>query len=713
MSRIDELLQAKIACEETGIEIKKSVCTICDPQTQCGLDVYVKDGKIIKVEGSKTMPQNAGTICSKGAATRQYVYDPERLRTPLKNVGKKGEAIFEPISWDEALDTIAGELNRIKQEYGPESVAFFAGYTKYMRPFMHRLAECFGSPNYMSESSTCWTAMFMAQRLVFGAPGVPDVKNAQLALVWSSNPFYTNTSAARSFMLAKDRGLKVIVVDPRYSAMAAQADLHLQPRPGTDGALALAMAHVIIGEELYNRDFVANYTHGFDEFAALAKEMTPEEGERLTGVPAAKIREAARLYATIKPAAIMPSASPVVHHTNGVQNYRAIFSLAGLTGNYDVPGGNFVQPPSVVALFAGFTSNAASFMHPVGLENMTPYVGADRVPVWVELASEAQAVFLPHQIESGEPYPIKAVFAMGMNYRMWPDSEYLAEQLKKLDFMVNTDLFMTDTCHYADIVLPVCSSLERSEFRCYPQHYVIFTQPAIEPLFESRSDTDIIYELAERLGLDDPLFKAGYEASWDYILEPASFDIAELKKHPEGMPTPNAFNYPEKKYLTHGFNTPSGKLEFKSSLLEKYSDREGYDALPVYRPPRYSPEGSPELAKEYPLILNTGSRLPMYIHSRAFRMPWTKTLRPEPAVDINPVDAEKLGLKQGDRVRLSSPNAGIEVSTNITNTVLPGVAHMYHGYSEANVNELIEANYVDPISGFPGYKSLLCRIDKI
>lgn len=713
MSNVDQLLKGKIPGQETGIEIKKSICTICDPQTQCGLNLYVKDGKIIKVEGSKENPHNEGTLCSKGAATRQYVYHEDRLKTPLKRVGPRGSGKFEAISWDEALDTIAEKLNQAKEQFGPESVAFYAGYTKWMRAFLHRLTHAFGSPNYITESSTCAQATFMAQKLNFGMGSAPDVKNAQCLLVWSSNPFYTNTNLARGLLAAKENGLKIITVDPRYSPMAAQADIHLQLRPGTDGALALAMAHVIINEGLYDQEFVNNYSYGFEEYREYVKEFTPEKGEELTGVPAEKIRAAARLYATAKPAAIMPSASPVVHHTNGVQNYRAVFALIGLTGNFDIRGGNFADPPSYLYMSAGFRSNFEEFCHPKKWDEMAPRVGDDKFPVWSHLVDEGQGVQLPFQIRSGKPYPIKAMLCFGINYRMWPDSAFMAESMEKLDFIANVDLFMTESSKYADIVLPACSSVERSEMRCYPERYIIYTQPAIEPLYESRSDADIIYDLAARLGIDDPLFAAGYEASLDFILEPSGMTIEELKKHPAGMPVPNPINPPEKKYRQNGFPTPSGKMEFKSLILEKYADTFGYEALPVYHPPKYSQENTPELAQEYPFILNTGSRLPMFVHTRTFRLPWTKSLRREPAADINPLDGKQLDILQEDQIKIVTPKGEITVKANLTNTVLPGVVHMYHAYAEADVNTLMEADYFDPISGFPGYKSFLCKIEKV
>ena len=710
----ERMLRGKIPSAATGIEVRKSICAICDPMTQCGLDLYVKDGKIIKVEGSAENPYSEGTLCPKGAATRQYVYSEERLKTPLKRSGPRGSGKFAPISWDEALDTIAARLNAIKKESGPESVAFFAGYTKYFRPYLKRLAHSFGSPNYLTESSTCHQATAMAQKLVFGLPGGPDLANTNCLLVWSANPFYTNPGIARAIIRGQARGMKLIVVDPRQTPTTARADLHLPVRPGTDGALALAMAHVIINEKLYDQDFVASYTYGFEEYREYVQAFTPEKGEELTGVPAGKIRAAARMYAAVKPAAILPSASPVVHHTNGVQNYRAVFSLAGLTGNYDVRGGNFVKPPSFIHVPGLIPTREHEFIQSRPWREMAPRIGADKFPVWVEVIDEeAQAMHLPHQIRSGEPYPVKALLGFGLNHRMWPDSSGFLASLDKLDLFVNVDIFMTDTCRHADIVLPASTSVERSELRCYGMGYIIFTQPAISPLYESRPDTDIIYALAARLGLDDPLLKAGYEASIDWILEPSGITVAELKKHPAGMFVPNPMRLPEKKYLKDGFKTPSGKLEFKSKVLEKYEGRPGFEALPVYAPPKFSREAAPEMAKEYPFILNTGSRLPMFVHTRTFRLTWTASLRPDhPAADINPEDAARLGIRKGDVIRIATPKDAILVKANLTRMVQPGVVHMYHGHAAADVNRLFDGDYLDPLSGFPGFKSALCKIER-
>ena len=300
-----------------------------------------------------------------------------------------------------------------------------------------------------------------------------------------------------------------------------------------------------------------------------------------------------------------------------------------------------------------------------------------------------------------------------MNYRMWPDSEGFLESWRNLDFVVNVDLFMTDTCRHADIVLPACSSLERSEIRCYSMGYIQLSQPVVAPLYESRSDVDIIFDLAKRICPEDELFRQGYNACLDWIFEPSGITVEELAKKPGAMFVKNSLKIPERKYR-QGAKTLSGKIEFKSKVLEKYGEQPGLESLPVYTPPKYSMALAPDMAKEYPFILNTGSRLPMFIHSRINHLSWTRSLRPNhPSADINPADAERLNIKTDDDLRISTPYGSSDVKANLTHIVLPGVLHMYHGWADANVNQLFEWNYLDPISGFPGFKSSLCRLEKI
>lgn len=199
----------------------------------------------------------------------------------------------------------------------------------------------------------------------------------------------------------------------------------------------------------------------------------------------------------------------------------------------------------------------------------------------------------------------------------------------------------------------------------------------------------------------------------DWIMAPSGMTMTELKEHPGGMPVPHPPDNPERKYRDHGFPTPTGRMELTSTVLEKFSSELAVDALPTYRPPKYSAEGSPDLAGEYPFILNTGSRLPMFVHSRTYRLPWTRSLRPEPTADLNPADARRLGIEAGDEIELSTPAGAIRVRAGLTELGRPGVVHMYHDHPDADVNLLLEPDYLDPISGFPGFKALLCRVQKV
>ncbi len=705
---LDRMSKGKIPGKESGIEVRKTICSICNPLSHCGIDSYVRHGVVIKVEGTKENPHNEGTICSKGAASRQYIYHPDRIRTALIKKGDRDSGQFEPISWEEALDIIANRLLGIKVETGPESVAFYAGYPKWMRPFLKRLAHSFGSPNYCSESSTCSAGALMASKLNYGVAGRPEIEKSRCLLVWSTNPFYSNTSPARKLLEVVERGVRIIEVGPLITPLTAHAHIHLRIRPGTSGALALGMAHVIIEEGLFDKDFVRDWTVGFEEYRVYVREFPSHVTEQITGVSAALIKEAARLYATTKPAGMLNGPNATVHHTNGIQNHRALTALIGLTGNFDTEGGNYVNPPSYLYVPNGVVTRQHQFEQSRPWEEMPPRIGQDLYPAWCQLIPEAQAIHLPSQIRTRSPYPVRAILAFGMNHRMWPGSDSMREGLKMLDFLVDVDLFMTDTARLADLVLPACSSFERSELKFYPEQYAIWTSPVIEPLGDSRPDIDIILDLAARLAPDDLLLQKGYEDCMDWILGPAHLKVADLKRYPGGYELKDIRMPPYRKYEKSGFSTPSGKMEFTSLILKQA----GLDPLPRYQEPRLSPRSAPDLAREFPLILTTGARLPMYVHSRTFRVPWLRSLHPDPTVDINPVDAEERGISPGDWVALSTSRASIRVRANLTEIVPPGTINIYHGYPGADVNQLIEPDYVDPISGYPGFKSLLCEVRK-
>lgn len=687
-------------------KIIKTTCSTCGPC--CEVDAYVKDGRLVAVEGARNTPMQSGGLCAKGVAAAQYVYNKERILYPMKQTGRKGEGRFERISWDEAYDLIADRLLRIREEYGARSTVFYAGYSKWYRPALLRLANAYGSPNFCTESSTCFQAAALAWRAVFG-DGIcrPDFGNAKTLLIWSSNLYHTNTPMSKAFQGLKKRGVKVIDVDTRHTVTAHDADLHLKLIPGTDGALALSMAQVIIEEDLYDKEFVDKYVYGFEEYREYVREFPPEKAEKITGVPAEKIRQAARIYAGNGPAGLMFSASPIVHHLNGVQNYRAVFSLIALTGNYDIEGGNRTMP--------GPFSPANEFGQ-IRRFDGEEAIGQREFPVWYDLScDEAQCVRLADHILEEKPYPVRALFAMGLNHRMWPQPEYLKGALLKLDFYVNAELFMSESSSAADLILPACTSYEREQVHVGQGGRFFFSNRAIEPVGEGKNDIEIIMEVFRRMKLKDPtlqdeVLEGGYEAYMEHILKPSGLKLEELRNHPEGMMGKNLFPPAVKTYEKEPFHTPSGKVEFKSLVLEQYKDSHGYDGLPVYHDFR---ENTAVDREEYPLILNTGSRKPQLFHSRLYRMPWLKNIEAVPLVEIHPEDGRKYGVHDRDTVRVTSPAGEIKgtVSYNIQGD--PGVVYIYHGSAEGDANELIGKDYLDPISGFPGFKGYFCKIEKI
>lgn len=701
--------KGKIPGPQGGIEIKKTICSICNPDSHCGVDAYVKDGKIIKVEGTRANPHSGGILCPKGAAQRQYVYNKERLMYPMRRVGERGSGEFERISWEEAYEIIGERLRGYKDKDGAQSVCFFSGFAKWYRMGLMRLASAFGTPNYGTESSTCFRATQLCWKLVFGAGTQPDFENAGLLVLWSKNPAYSQFYQSRLIFDRLEQGMKMIVVDPRNTPMTEKADIHLKLRPGTDGALALSIAHVMIRDQLYDREFVEQYTWGFEEYKDYVREFTPQRGEALTGVPAELIVKAAHMYASVKPAAMMVSASPVVHHVNGVQNYRAVMMLIGLTGNFDIKGGNVVTPYGYCYSSSFVKTNERAFEGERydGIKG----IGEEEFPVWFRLIrDEVQAVRIPDYVLKREPYGLNAIVGFGLNHRMWPDSNYMLEALKKVGFFVNTELFMTPTCRYADLLLPACSSMERREIKVYNENYLICSEAAIEPLGESRNDMEIILELAKVLGLDDEMLGMTYDECMDFLLRPAGVSLEELKKHREGMYAPVICPHEEQAYKKEGFRTPSGKMEFFSQVLSDYKGREGYDPLPVYRTPyEVYPHLSPA---EYPLILSSGCRKPQLVHTRCYRMPWLTGLEDTSLADIHPEDAGGLGLAQGDEIRISTPKGSLEAHANITRAGQKGVVFLYHGDPQRDPNELMDKDYLDPISGFPGYKSFVCRVEK-
>ena len=714
MTELEEKIKAKIPGPDTGIEIKHSLCAICSPGHHCGVDCYVKDGKIIRVEGTPEHPYNHGHLCTKGSALRNAVYREDRIRTPLRRVGQRGEGKFEPISWDEAYQTIARKLNEVKEQYGPNSVAFLSGYCKWYRPILHRFAHVFGSVNFGTDDSTCSAAMVIANKVTAGTGAGPDMAHANTFLGWNFDGYYSAHLSVLGVQKLKERGGKVIIIDIRQTPASRNlADIFLQINPGTDGALALGMAKLIIDNGWADMDYVEKYTYGFEQYKALADQYPLDKVARITGLDPNDIYEATKLYATNGPACTNFSASALVHQINGFNSHRAIFCLTALTGNFDRAGGNVPNPATYLHKPAGFKMREHEFRsdrYPGGVER----IGAERFPPLNAQFDEPQGMDLLRQLEEDKPYPVRAIFALGMNAKMYPQTDDLLRAMKdKLDFFVDTDVYMTMTAKYADIVLPACTSVERSELKAYQGGYLFYTKPAIQPLYESRSDVDILCDLARLMNLDDEYLQKGYEASLDWMMEGCGLTVADLKKSDLPVKVPAA-KWPAEpgKCLRDGFKTPTGKFEFYSTAIAAIDPKYGLDPLPSYYD-SLADQNDEQTRENYPFYLCTGARLAHAIHSRAHETPWLRSLRPEPTCEINPEDGKRLGLKEGGSVELYSPYGSIRVKVKFTHKIKPGVIMMLHGYTEANVNLLIGRDHLDPYSGFPGFKGMRCNIRNV
>ena len=721
-----------------------TVVSDVDAHSQCTMNVRLKDGRVVRIMGNPTDPESKGALTTRGQHMQDILYAPDRLLYPMKRTGERGEGKWKQITWDEALETIADKLNETKRKYGAEAIDFHHGHYHsgdILGSYLPRLSNLIGTPNVSNVSHVCHLPRVLLQyNIDFGMVAPPDVTNTECLIVWGGNPATTNKPQDIAINEARKRGMKLIVVDPRSIPYCDDADIHARPRPGTDGALALGMLHVIIKEDLYDHAFVEKWTLGFDRLARHIEQYTPEKVSEITWVPAETIRTMARIYATTKPASISPR-NALDQHTNAACAIRAINILMAITGNLDIKGGNIFLIPLVIGL------EDLKLYDKLPAKAKAKKLGADTC-LYSKISETWPSAHTPalwDAILHDTPYPLRAMFVMSANPMLTCENTNIVEQaLRKLDFLVVADMFMTPTAELADIVLPACTFLEKTRFVTYDVHAdhawnkplrIALSPKVVEPLGESRSDWKIICELARKMGFAQYFPWKTEEEAIDHVIAPYEITCEDLKEHPEGIfiPAPsflykklNGFpknivrsiltktkfaDYPEmyRKYEARGFMTPSGKVEIYSEKLEKL----GYDPLPVYAEPAESPISTPELAKTYPLILIAGSKLEMYTHSMMRNIPSLNKKCPENLLEINPHTAAGLGIGHGEMVRISSPRGNITCRAYLTDEIDRRVVHLYHGFAESNCNVLTDHKVFDPITGATGMKSLLCRVDKI
>ncbi|MEW6334424.1 MAG: molybdopterin-dependent oxidoreductase [Thermodesulfobacteriota bacterium] len=690
-----------------GTRVVKSACYSCN--MCCEVLVFIDEatGEIKRVEGDPESPISRGTLCTKGLAARDLVTNPGRLRHPLKRTGERGEGKWERISWDEALDRIAGKLLHYRQQDGPQGVAFLQGTIRGWSRVYSRLANAFGAVNHGAAGwAQCLWPRLVDNTVTFGAnyTEVPDLENTRCLLVWGTNPPSTWPHIASQIMDARQRGAGLIVVDPYLSETVAKADIWLQLRPGTDTALALAMLHVIIGEELYDRPFVESWTVGFDRLTAHVRQYTPEWGETVTRVPASLIRQAARLYATTDPAAIYRCVALDTIH-DSIQACRAVSILAAVTGNIGIPGGN------VTVSRRGETSQDSHRFIGYDLldeETIPLRRGFDAFPLLCDRLSPVPTAHMPtlwETIATGEPYPVKAALIFGSNALIsYSNTPGVERAMRKLEFVAVCDLFMTPTAQMADIVLPASSWLERdnliSSFQVCPT-YTIAQQKAAE-LAEARSDVDIVCALARKLGVADHFWNDAGEM-YDHLISPTGLTFEEFKRK-KRIFAPLLYRQYEKK----GFNTPSGKVELYASLMEKNRCA----PLPAFTEAVECPD-TPGRTAELPYILTTGWRQPVYRHTENRENPLLREIAPRPGILIHPDTAARLGIAEGDPVLIETATGSATLFAVLTRGIHPDVVQATPGWrGRANINRVIPWNrFAEGIGSVP-MRGIACRLKK-
>jgi len=717
----------------------------------CGAKLYVKDGKLVKVEGDENHPWAQGRSCPRLLALPQYIYHPDRVKYPLKRAGERGEGKWQRISWDEAYDIVEKKFKDIRDKFGAESVIFVQGTGRDIGGPITLLMYAYGSPNWTQlglSGHSCYTPRQAAMWVTQGDYCVldasqflekryedPQWKVPRTIIVWGQNPPPTCPDGFFGHWVVDcyKRGSELIVIDPRVTWIASRAKMHLQIRPCTDGALALGMLNVIINEGLYDKEFVEKWTYGFDELKRRVQQYLPEKVAEITWIPAEQIREAARLYATSKPAAIQWGI-PIDSNREGVVVSQAITALWCITGNLDVPGGNVIAKPSHGVTSYPYTQDEMKNIY--GAELFTKLsekrIGASRYPMIKNFRAWASEDVCLEQMETGKPYPIKAAWIQTNNIlESAADPKRHYEALKKLDFIVMVDLFHTPTSEaVADLILPAGTFAEKDSIRTWWAPLSV-TVKAVQ-VEECKSDWEINLELAKRLSTVPFKYNTTKELFNDRF-KVAGLNFDEVAEKGSWIMPPEGPSKPYRRYERGllrkdgkpGFNTSTGKVELYSRLLEEW----GLDPLPYYEEPEEGPISTPELWKKYPLILNSGRRSPVFFHSEHRQIPWLREIDPWPTVEINDKTAAELGIVDGEWVYIENDRGRVKFKAKVTPTILPNVVAPAHswwlpetegkapnffGTWEHNINNLVPACTQGNCGwGGAAYKRFLCRVTKI
>lgn len=713
---------------------KYGICGLCFHSPGCGVVVHFDEqGKIDRLEPDPDAPVGS-ILCPIADSAKEVIYSERRLKHPLKRVGPKGTHEFERISWDEAFDIIVSKFNELKEKYGPETVGFYAGTGSYERAFkdIYKLKGSeiylassvlfpFGSPNTFGVGAPCYTSLgVLAPKLTMGCLHIDmfsDVDNSDLILVWGTDPSTsTPPEMFERLKKASEEGAEIIVIDPRKTKAAElEGSEWITIRPGSDGALALGLCHILIRDNLYDEEFVEDWTLGFDEFSDYVKDFTPEYVSELTGIDENTIERLAESIADAEGASYIMYTG-LEYTKSGVQNIRAVMVLWALAGQLDVEGGRcFLRRENTIPLATSRQIKTPGF---------DKSIGKDKFPVYaLYCGGEPHASLLPKSVIDGLPYKIRSLFVLGASLiTSWPNPNLWRKALRELEFLVTTDLQLTQDAAYADIVLPATTAFEQESY-CYYGCSLRLREKMIEPVGEGRPSYHILAELAKRLGYGH-LYPQNQEELLEYILSGSGFTVEELMKADKNVlkncDTEMEYRKWEKGLLRSdgkpGFETPSGKFEIKSTVLEKY----GYDGLPKYKESDETSVSNPKLFKRYPLVLGTGPFKPD-MKSCLRAIPSFIEKYPYPAVEINESDAKDRGIEMGDTVAIKTARGSVTMRAYVTDKIMQGFVYAPVGgggpigtdeWKQANVNILTDFEQFDEISGFPVYKTLLCQVKK-
>lgn len=681
LGSLTRVTPVEAASQDSNVtQVVYSSCEMC--RNQCPVAVQVKDGKVLKVEGNPNDPAFGGSLCARGQAAPSLLYDPQRIKKPMIRTGQRGEGKFKEVSWDEAYQYIAQQLKKVTNQYGGESVAL----TSRKGPhdwFFRTIGKALGSPNMFSHEATCPMTRSVGLDTTFGMETVAaDYGNTKYLISLGRNWLEgIHVAQTRAVMKAIGNGCKVVVLDPRFSVTAAKGEW-LPIKGASDLAFVMAMANVMIQENLYDKGFVEQYTEGFEKWVEAVKDKTPEWAEKETGIPKDDIIRVTREFAAAKPKAILDFGWRTAYTPNDFQLRRAILIVNMMIGNFEVPGGYYAVK-SAAALkdfvdqvgYAKPLGNVKQPDFPKPKKGRIDGTGVKGTPGQLIPAYDGGIGQVTESILTGKPYPIKAWLVHRFNpYISMPESERVLEALKKVDFIMTCDVYMTDTAYYSDVVLPECTYLERTE-QVYDMSgltpkYVLRSQ-AIPPLYDTKPHWLIYKELGDKMGFGKYF---PYKDIDDFVtqqLAPAGLTLPQMRE--KGVWTPNgmkAFYIREKDpkaSLESVLKTSHKKIAIFSEEVEEAMKQ----GIPVYTSHPQPKEG------EFRFVQG---KVAVHTNAGTHNVPVLNELMSTNTLWINSVSAGKLGIKDGDDILVTSGKYEQKGKAKVTEGIRPDTVFTYHGF---------------------------------